>query len=44
MGEIKVGNYDSATPLLHWLKLHRKWQTRLKGKRGYSKLPAAQGH
>ena len=31
MGE-KTGNYDSATPLLHWLKLHKKWQMRLKEK------------
>jgi hypothetical protein len=27
----KTGNYDSATPLLHWLKSHKKWQMRLKG-------------
>jgi hypothetical protein len=25
-------NYDSAMPLLHWLKLHKKRQMRLKGK------------
>jgi hypothetical protein len=25
-------NYDSATPLLHWLKLHKKRQMRPKGK------------
>jgi hypothetical protein len=24
-------NYDSAMPLLHWLKLHKKRQMRLKG-------------
>jgi hypothetical protein len=43
MGENKAGNYDSATPLLHWLKLHKKYQMRLKGKQRPLKMASSAG-
>jgi hypothetical protein len=43
MGENKAGNYDSATPLLRWLKLQKKWQMRFKGKQRPLKMASSAG-
>jgi hypothetical protein len=40
----KTGNCDSATSPLHWQKLHKKQQMRLKGEQRPLKMTAAQGH
>jgi hypothetical protein len=39
----KAGDCDSATPLLRWLKSHRKWQMGLKGKQRPLKMASRAG-